>query len=487
MSVSLCMIVRNESANLADALTSAQGLVDEVVIVDTGSTDNTRRIALDHGARVYDFPWCDDFAAARNESLRHASGEWIFWLDADDRISEGSRPKLHAVMGPLGAENAAYVMSVVSVGPDGRPDRQALQVRLFRNDPRIRWDYRVHEHIMPAVHRAGGELRSTDVAIVHTGYMSADLVAKKLQRNLRLLDLDLQSRPLDGHLLCCRASALLDMDRAPEALVALGLWETAHGQYTPPVPFRAMKARALAKEEELGAALECVRAGLGDYPGDSQLNFLESKVLAALGDLFAAEQMLRAQLALPEQHGRFAVADRTIMAFRARHLLSEMLLMQGRAREAALEAEQVTRARPGYGPAWLTLAEAAALLGDPETFDAVRRRFTGLPDAATIMAVLGVIQLRCSGDLAGALTVASGAPTPHPALTTLRAQLLFDKGVRGEPLDTALRQALANDPLCPRTWAIKRSCLARRGVFPPAFNLVSHPNLTRGTPWASES
>src|SRR5580658_3270077 len=102
MSVSLCMIVRNESAHLAEALTSAQGLVNEVVIVDTGSTDNTRRIALDHGARVYDFPWCDDFAAARNECIRHASSEWIFWLDADDHLPEGSRPRLQAVLGPLG-------------------------------------------------------------------------------------------------------------------------------------------------------------------------------------------------------------------------------------------------------------------------------------------------------------------------------------------------------------------------------------------------
>lgn len=478
MSVSLCMIVRNESAHLAEALASAQGLVNEVVIVDTGSTDNTRRIALDHGARVYDFPWCDDFAAARNESIRRASSEWIFWLDADDRIPEGSRPKLQAVLGPLGAENAAYMMTVVSVGPDGRPDRQALQVRLFRNDQRLRWDYRVHEQIMPAVHRTGGELRSTDVAIVHTGYMSTDLVAKKLERNLRLLDLDLESRPLDGHLLWCRASALLDMDRAPEALVAIGLWEGAHGQYTPPVPFRALKARALAKEEELGEALACIRAGLGDYPGDSQLTFLESKVLAALGDAPAAEQTLRAQLTLPEQHGRFAVADRTILAFRARHFLSEVLLMQGRPREAALEAEQVTRARPGYGPAWLTMGEAAVLLADREAFDAVCRRFRGLPDAATVMAVLNAIQLRHSGDLAGAMAAGNAAPAVHPAITRLRAQLLFEKGVRGEPLDTALRDALAHDPFCPRSWAIKRACLARRGVAPAAFNRVSHPNLT---------
>jgi hypothetical protein len=84
------------------------------------------------------------------------------------------------------------------------------------------------------------------------------------------------------------------------------------------------------------------------------------------------------------------------------------------------------------------------------------------------------------------MAAANAAPAVHPAITTLRAQLLFEKGVRGEPLDTALRDALAHDPLCPRSWAIKRSCLACRGVSPAAFNRVSHPNLTRRTPWASE-
>ena len=78
--VSLCMIVKNEEAYLADCLASAKPFVDEMVIVDTGSTDRTVEIAERFGAKVFHFPWCDDFAAARNESLRHASGDWILVL-----------------------------------------------------------------------------------------------------------------------------------------------------------------------------------------------------------------------------------------------------------------------------------------------------------------------------------------------------------------------------------------------------------------------
>src|SRR3979411_386218 len=92
--VSLCMIVKNEAANLPACLASIQGLPPEIVVVDTGSTDHTRDIALQFGAKVYDFPWVDSFAAARNESLKHATGDWIFWLDADDRLDNDNRCKL---------------------------------------------------------------------------------------------------------------------------------------------------------------------------------------------------------------------------------------------------------------------------------------------------------------------------------------------------------------------------------------------------------
>src|SRR6476660_1021776 len=92
--VSLCMIVRNEEANLRPCLEPVRSLFHEMIVVDTGSTDRTRLIAAELGARVVEFPWCDDFAAARNESLRHATGDWIFWLDADDRVEASQAGRL---------------------------------------------------------------------------------------------------------------------------------------------------------------------------------------------------------------------------------------------------------------------------------------------------------------------------------------------------------------------------------------------------------
>ena len=102
MSVSLCLMVRNEAEALPGCLQSVAGIANEIIVVDTGSTDRTKEVAKGFGAKVFDFPWCDDFAAARNECIRHATGEWIFWLDADERIDETNRHKLKALFESLG-------------------------------------------------------------------------------------------------------------------------------------------------------------------------------------------------------------------------------------------------------------------------------------------------------------------------------------------------------------------------------------------------
>ncbi len=97
--VSLTMIVKNEEANLATCLESVRGLFDEIVVLDTGSKDRTVEIARSFGARVFDFVWVDDFGAARNAALARATGDYAFWLDADDLIEASERVKLEELIG----------------------------------------------------------------------------------------------------------------------------------------------------------------------------------------------------------------------------------------------------------------------------------------------------------------------------------------------------------------------------------------------------
>ena len=94
ITISLCMIVKDEEEVLERALKSVEGIADEIIIVDTGSTDQTKKIALKYTDKVYDFVWCDDFAKARNYSFSKATMDYCMWLDADDIISEENREDL---------------------------------------------------------------------------------------------------------------------------------------------------------------------------------------------------------------------------------------------------------------------------------------------------------------------------------------------------------------------------------------------------------
>src|SRR5262249_23314492 len=144
------MIVRNEEKTLGACLASVGDLVNEIIVIDTRSTDGSREVAKGFGALVFDFPWCDDFAAARNESLFRARGDWILWLDADEFLDESNRAKLQWLISNLTDQRAGYLMGQYSKSHEG----SALlvhQLRLFRNSPGIRWDYRVHEQLLPSL------------------------------------------------------------------------------------------------------------------------------------------------------------------------------------------------------------------------------------------------------------------------------------------------------------------------------------------------
>src|SRR6478736_10083902 len=113
--VSLCMIVRNEEQNLAACLGPVVDLFDEIIIVDTGSHDKTKEIAKRFTLHVFDFTWCDDFSAARNESLDHATGDWIFWLDADDRVRPAQVATIRQILSQL--DNRPQILVFKTVLP----------------------------------------------------------------------------------------------------------------------------------------------------------------------------------------------------------------------------------------------------------------------------------------------------------------------------------------------------------------------------------
>jgi GT2 family glycosyltransferase len=148
--ISLTMIVRDEEKNLLNCLESVRGIFDEIVVVDTGSTDRTVEIARSFGANVFDFVWVDSFSTARNGALSHATGDFAFWLDADDVVEPAEREKLRELLGRLRTgDQAAYVVRCAcDPSPDGTGgDTVVDHIRLFPLRDDARWTYRVHEQI----------------------------------------------------------------------------------------------------------------------------------------------------------------------------------------------------------------------------------------------------------------------------------------------------------------------------------------------------
>ncbi|MEH2178041.1 tetratricopeptide repeat protein [Nostoc sp.] len=175
MSLSLCMIVKNEAATLPKCLSSVRKVVDEMIVLDTGSIDRTPNIAQQLGAKVHHFKWCNDFSAARNAALKYVTSDWILVLDADETLTPAIVPQLREAI----ATDEYLLINLVrqEVGAEQSP--YSLVSRLFRNHPDIRFDRPYHALVDDSVseiltrepHWQIGYLPG--VALVHTGYQKS--------------------------------------------------------------------------------------------------------------------------------------------------------------------------------------------------------------------------------------------------------------------------------------------------------------------------
>ncbi len=219
MRLSLCMIVRNEARYLARCLASVEGLVDERVVVDTGSTDGTQNLARELGARVIEVEWRADFAKARNEALEQARGEWILALDADETLLEKDRNALAELVLRDPPPRAGYNLLQKNSSDGGRTAMYVSIVRLFPNDPSIRYEWPIHEQVATSLIRRGLPIRDTSIEILHDGYSEGVRNQEKQRRNLAILQRQVNEGrevyPLTYFLL---AGTYLDLGRYDEAL-----------------------------------------------------------------------------------------------------------------------------------------------------------------------------------------------------------------------------------------------------------------------------
>lgn len=179
ITISLCMIVKNESEVLARCLDSIRDAVDEIIIIDTGSDDNTREIARRYTDHVYDFEWIDDFSAARNYSFSKASMDYCMWLDADDVLAPEARAALCALKETLDPSVAVVMMKYdTAFDASGRAALSYYRERLIRRGAGMSWAGAIHEAIAPV-----GKVLHTDIAVSHRKLHAGDP-----DRNLRIFE-----------------------------------------------------------------------------------------------------------------------------------------------------------------------------------------------------------------------------------------------------------------------------------------------------------
>jgi tetratricopeptide (TPR) repeat protein len=482
--VSLCLIVRDEEAVLPTCLASTADLFDEVIVVDTGSTDRSKEIAAGFGAKVVEFDWVDSFAAARNESLRHATGEWIFYLDADEYLDDANRRKFRSLIDNLDGQNVAYVLHQRSTVKTDRVSRTLLdRVCLFRNRPEHRWRLRVHEQIVPALAATGTAFVRADITIEHTGYQDPAHSRRKAERYLHLLQLDNADLPDHPFILFKLCTTYCVLGRAADALPLFGRVRRQPKPVEHLLPWlyvlEANCLRQLARPDE---ALAVLQEGCARFPGDGTLRFEEAELHRAQGDLARAEDCLRRLLdgtpksADGNEPPRCPGPTREgLRGYWGRHHLALVLAEAGRPVEAEAEWRAALADQPDFAPAASQLGElllAQERWHDLEDVAAMLDGACGEPADAVVLRARACLR---RGEFDEARRIAEDGIARFPETVwplVVLTQALLQLGVE-DAAEAALREVLRLDPYQAESWRNLAKLLRNQNRFAEAVALCN--------------
>jgi glycosyltransferase involved in cell wall biosynthesis len=284
--ISAALIVRDEARFLRGCLASISNLVDEIVVVDTGSIDDSAAIATGHGARVYHHVWQDDFSAARNQALDYATGDWILYIDADERVRPYERTM-------LAQELADPKLCTLTVRFHPRTGFTAYpEHRLFRRDPRIRFRGAMHETMLPdllcLIETGQGARGASNLTIDHLG--SDGDQTPKLERNLRLLAKELQVSPDRIYLWWHLGTVYRDLGRTADALAAWmhGIEIARHQGRNGPYDTLCFVETIKHGLEIARPMTDLIREAIDLQPDNLFLHWLRARALAADGQFAEA-------------------------------------------------------------------------------------------------------------------------------------------------------------------------------------------------------
>ncbi|UOQ46770.1 glycosyltransferase [Gracilibacillus caseinilyticus] len=289
--LSLCMIVKDEEVHLGRCLDSVKKHVDEMIIVDTGSNDNTMEIAKSYGAKVYRHQWTDDFSEARNYGIEKATGDWILWMDADEVVDEEEGHQLREVLS-LDQEQLASITLINYIGEEPPSEQRAYilqQHRLFRTDIGLRFVGSIHEQLnVKDVLSDSIELKQLPVTIYHYGYLDSYTSEKnKNERNLNMLEKEKEKSEyspwIDYHI----ASEYYRMGEYEEAFDAVNesLYQFIEAGQLPPSLLYKLKYETMLMTGSYDGAYPSIDKAIMLYEDYVDLHFYKGVILFQM-DMF---------------------------------------------------------------------------------------------------------------------------------------------------------------------------------------------------------
>lgn len=285
MKISLCMITKDEEKSLPSCLQSVKNHVDEMIIVDTGSTDNTCHIALEYGTKIFHLKWKDDFSEARNFALEKAKGDWILFLDADEVLENGEL--LRPLVEKADHDLTGFLFHILNYSDEKLTQiERSHSLRLFRNTPDLRFFGAIHEQL-PVQDKM---VAMTDLVIHHYGYLPSITKAKeKSKRNLNILEKEMRRDPNNPFLyynLGMEYTRVHNYEHAQSYFKkALELIDGETGYESRLYKMMAISYLTTKKCEE---GISTISSGIEKFPDYPDLYYLRGLCYEASGDLLKA-------------------------------------------------------------------------------------------------------------------------------------------------------------------------------------------------------
>jgi len=413
--IALCVIARDEAQFIGGCLASASGAVDQIIVVDTGSTDETAAIARQHGAKVVNHRWNDHFAEARNAALAHVQADWILLLDADERLASGAGPSVRAAAasnefdcGLLPLHNASAITASeadILIG-NSRIGEPSLLPRLLRFTRDLRWEGAIHETVTSWLRNKGRRVGEVAAPIIHFGAIPS--VRERLgkdARNLRMLELRCKEDPNDHIGLTYLSRELIRVGLVDRARIEIDRAWSARlkslDNSAPIIPIATIRAHLMLQAGDASGALETMEA-------TQELGIPHPNIPLLVG---SALELLATQ----------RVGESTALLSRAKNSYIKATNFHGQK-----FADEVL---PG-ATSWVAatrLAIVLTLLGDPESALDVLERVLKMKPCHSDATMAKIEALLANGDSKAALTMAHESLTMNTADSWLLAAACCDQ------------------------------------------------------------